>query len=339
MSVTRQKTRKNILIGLGSIALGLLAMLWLSGPNDGQYYGSARSGQPVFPEMTQQLETAKIIRVKLADIGYTLKRAAPDSQDWVMIETGNYPVRADRLSQLAAGLADLKWDVPRTTDPAKFGRIGLEDPASGGNGAYIEVLDQNDVIIASLITGRRGERTYARLPKETQTYRLTGALPPFYTREAWLNLNIVDMFPEVIGAVHMTDAAGQSLYLKREPGTGPRAFRPAPPFEDDRLISRLAPTGPALAISRFAPIDVKPSAALETGSVGRHVTLTHDGLEVEVSAFAEPDGFFVTLRAVEAGEGARRAGDINTKAEGWAFKLTEFDWNEFTPPIGSIVQR
>ena len=101
----------------------------------------------------------------------------------------------------------------------------------------------------------------------------------------------------------------------------------------------MAPATTALAISRFAPIDVKPSAALETRPVARHITSTYDGLEVDVSAFREPDGFYVTLRAVEAGEGARRAETINMKAEGWAFKLTEFDWNEFTPPVRSLVVR
>jgi hypothetical protein len=105
------------------------------------------------------------------------------------------------------------------------------------------------------------------------------------------------------------------------------------------LISRLTTSGPALALSRLAPIDVKPASALETRRVGRHITSTHDGLEVDVSTYREPEGFYITLRAVEAGEGARRAETINTKAEGWAFRLTEFDWNEFTPPVRSIVRR
>jgi len=335
----RQKMRQRTLIWLSGAALLLLVLLLINSTSNARYYGSARSGQPVFPQLESQLETVKIIRVKVADTAYTLKRATPDSQDWVMIESGNYPVRGDRLSALASGLSSLTWGEARTTDIAKFNRIGLGDPAEGGNGAYVEVRDQGDKILAAFITGRREDRLYARLPGEVETHRINGALPPFYTREAWLDLSIIEMFPDVIGAVRITDARRQSLYLSREPGSGPRAFRPAAPYENDRLISRLAASGPALAISRFAPIDVKPAAALETRPVGRHITSTHDGLEVDVSAYREPDGFFVTLRAVEAGEGARRAEAINRKAEGWAFQLTEFDWNEFTPPITSLVRR
>ena len=73
--------------------------------------------------------------------------------------------------------------------------------------------------------------------------------------------------------------------------------------------------------------------------MARHITETYDGLEIDLRAWNEPDGYWVTLRAVEAGEGARRAQTINDRAEGWAFKLTEYDWREFTPRITSIVRR
>lgn len=339
MKQTRTDKRKKILIGLGTATVVLFVLSVLSLSSGTKYNHDARTGHFVFPRLNQTITSAKIIRVRLSDSSYTLKRAQAGSEDWVMIESGNYPVRPDRLAALAEGLIALEWGDKRTADPDKLKLIGLGDPAQGGNGAYIELASQDDDIISSLITGRREDRLYARRPDEATAFLAIGSLPPLYTREAWLDLNIVDMAADVIGAVRITDARGEEIYLSRAPGTGPRAFRPAPPYESAQLISRLTTSGPALALSRLAPIDVKPAASLETPRVGRHITSTHDGLEVDVSAYREPDGFYVTLRAVEAGEGARRAETINTKAEGWAFKLTEFDWNEFTPPVRSIIRR
>lgn len=339
MKTSRPDKRKAKLIWLGASAALLFTASAFSLANNTNYQTDARTGHYIFPQLSQKIETAKIIRIRLGDGSYTLKRAEPGSQTWVMIESGNYPVRPDRLAALAEGLIGLEWGAKRTQDPEKFNIIGLGDPSAGGNGAYLEVIDQNDNIISSLITGRREDRLYVRQPDDNTAFRAVGNLPPLYTREAWLDLSIVDMAPEVVGAVRITDNSGESLYLNRAPGTGPRAFRPAPPNESDRLVSRLAASGPALALSRLAPIDVKPASALETNWLGRHITSTHDGLEVDVMAYREPDGFYVTMRAVEAGEGARRAETINTKAEGWAFKLTEFDWNDYTPPIRSIVDR
>ena len=56
-----------------------------------------------------------------------------------------------------------------------------------------------------------------------------------------------------------------------------------------------------------------------------------------MSAYREPEGLYVTLRAIEAGEGARRAATINAKAEGWAYQLSDYDWADFTPAVSSIV--
>ena len=83
---------------------------------------------------------------------------------------------------------------------------------------------------------------------------------------------------------------------------------------------------------------MKPASELTTKPVARHITQTHDGLEVDLSAFREPDGFFVTLHAIEAGQSAQRGSTINEKADGWAFQLSEYDWNDFTPAISSIVR-
>lgn len=339
MNSNRINTRNKILTGL-AVAAGLLLVInFFTFSNTARLGYTERFGQAVFPNMEDALSEAKTIHIKVADLSYTLKRAATDGQDWVMIESGNYPVRPERLSQLAEGLIGLRWDQARTSDPEKFKLIGLGDPDHGGNGVRLEIRGTDNALLAELITGRRSDKFYGRRTGEDRSFVLNGSLPPFYTRESWLDLSIVSMLEDVISAVRLKDETGADLYLARPPGGSARSFVPAPPFENDRLISRLAPATTALAISRFAPIDVKPAAALETRPVSRHITSTYDGLEVDVSAYREPDGFYVTLRAVEAGEGARRAETINTKAEGWAFKLTEFDWNEFTPPVRSLIVR
>ncbi|MEO1305879.1 MAG: hypothetical protein AAFV37_12955, partial [Pseudomonadota bacterium] len=131
----------------------------------------------------------------------------------------------------------------------------------------------------------------------------------------------------------------RDLYLRRAEGEGARSFQPAPPNQDDRLISRLAASTTALAITRLSPLDVKPEADLVTAPVARHISETFDGLEVDLRAFREPGGLWVTVRAVEAGEGARRAEVINEKAEGWAFRITDYDFQDFTPNVLSIVER
>ncbi|MEM5515912.1 DUF4340 domain-containing protein [Henriciella sp. AS95] len=327
----RRVTIQRLSIVAATLWVGLILMsLFAPSTND----ISPRTGDPVLKNFSAVRGDTGSIKVTMADESYTLERRG---NDWVMAETGGYPVRTDRLNTLAEGLETLSWGERRTDNPERMERLGLGDPREGGNGVLVQVFATNGALTAEMITGRRGDRLYARDAAETVAFRADGELPPLYTRQAWLDLDIVDVEESAISAVRLTDARGRSMYLTREPGGGPRSFTPAPPHQHDRLRSRLAASTTALAISRLSPIDVKPEADLTSRAVARHITETYDGLEIDLRAWKEPDGYWVTLRAVEAGDAARRAQTINDRAEGWAFKLTEYDWQEFAPRVSSIV--
>lgn len=336
MSDIRTRQRMRRLQIMGGIAIGLTVLTLiayrLGGPSAPS---SERDGQPVIPNFATIRAEASEIRVTLSDEAYTLV----NTQDgWKMGDEDGYPIRPDRLAELATGLEGLSWGEGRTRDPDKLNRIGLGDPREGGTGALVEIIDNRGDVAAALITGRKDSHVYGRLPGQEQAFQVKGDLPPFYNHDAWLDFDILEINSDAISAVRIYDSMGESLYLQRSVGSSDRSFVPGPPFQDFRLVSRLAASTPALALTRFAPVGVKPASELQTRSVGRHITETHDGLEIDLRAFREPDGYFVTIRAVEAGEGAHRGITINEKAEGWAFELAEYDWNDFTPRVSSIVK-
>jgi Domain of unknown function (DUF4340) len=336
MSMVQGQLRTRLVRRLATVAAALtlaVAALNLSSGRPAQT--TDRLGAPVLPGFATLRADASQIRVTLSDEQYTLVNGPTG---WRLDTDDGYRVRADRLAELATGLETLVWGEGRTRDPEKLNRVGLGDPREGGTGALIEIFDQAGKITAAVITGRKGENLYARLPKDAQAYQVTGDLPPLYNKDAWLDLDIFDINEDAISAVRLFDGAGKSLYLQRAIGTSERSFRPGPPYQDYRLVSRIAASTPALALTRFQPIGVRPARELTTEPVARHITETHDGLEVDVNAFREPDGFFVTLWAIEAGEGAQRGATINERAEGWAFELSEYDWGDFTPAISSIVR-
>lgn len=336
MTEELNERRRYIIYGLGGIAALLAVGNFVAQPSGPDYFLTERQGQLVFPRLNRRANDAEIIRITIPNQTYTLVRDEALDDRWLLAEAGGFPVRADMLFGLMSGLATMEWDLTRTQDPGKLDRIGLGDPDNGGTGARIDLLDRGEAMLASLVTGRKEDRIYARFPDETKSFRVIGDLPPLYRPQSWLDLDIIDMQPEAIGAVRITDRRGRSVYLTRPPGSSERAFRLAPPYQNDTLVSRTAAIAPALALSRFTPIDVRPTAELKTRNISRHITTTHDGLEIDVAVYEEEDGFFVTLRAIEAGEGAVRARTINFRARGWAFELDEVDWRNFTPSVRSI---
>ena len=337
MSAKSQQARRQTIF----ILTGVAVLLWLllaathftSGATSGAH---GQMGEPVLRGFGAARADAQRIRFSLADESYTLARS---SEGWVLEETGGYLIRSDRLSELASGLETLSYDEKRTDDPNKHDRIGLGSPADGGNGALIDVFGVDNELMHSLIIGRKNDTIYVRSPDSDQTYRAAGNLPPFYNRRAWLDLDIIGIEPSAIRSVRITDTGNQSLYLRRAEGGDARSFRPAPPNQDDQLISRLAASSTALAITRLSPVDVKPASDLTTAPIARHISETFDGLEIDLQAYREPFGLWVTLRAIEAGEGARRAQAINGRAEGWAFRITDYDFQDFTPRVRDIVER
>ena len=337
MTSAQAHTRQNRILWLVGICIGLWVILGLTNLTFGApSLRHADMGDPVLSGFSETRVDAQRIRFTLADESYTLQRTAAG---WTMEETGGYPVRLDRLAELASGLETLTFGEKRTDDAYKHDRIGLGDPIEGGNGALVEVFGIDADLMHSLIIGRKGDQLYVRDPGETQTFRAEGNLPPFYNLRSWLDLRIVEIDPSAIRSVRVRDSNDRDLYLRRGEGEGARSFRPAPPHQDDRLISRLAASTTALAITRLSPLDVKPQTDLVTAPVARHISETFDGLEIDLSAYREPNGLWVTVRAVEAGEGARRAQVINEKAEGWAFRITDYDFQDFTPNVLSIVER
>lgn len=337
MSQTHHSARRKSILILTGLAVALWLILGLGALMQGTPSNAhSRMGAPVLDKFGETRVDSQRIRFTLADESYTLNRTA---SGWTLEETGGYPVRPDRLAELAGGLETLSFDEKRTDDPYKHDRIGLGHPQEDGNGALIEVFGPENELMHSLIIGRKNDTIYVRDPDDVQTYRANGTLPPFYNRRAWLDLGIVEIDPSAIRSARVIDAEGRSLYLRRSEGSDARSFRPAPPNQNDRLISRLAASTTALAITRLTPVDVKPSTDLTTQPIARHISETFDGLEIDLSAYREPFGLWVTVRAVEAGEGARRAAVINEKAEGWAFRVTDYDFQDFTPDVLSIVER
>lgn len=331
----RQKRRQLLLglAGLTGLSLVGVGLQTLGTPRTSK--ANERSGVPVFSGFRSWRDTLRTVRVRARDTSYTLQR---EEAGWSLLESGGYPVRDDRVGALLAGLETLSWGEMRTSDPNKLDRIGLGAPEDGGLGAEIGLYRDDGKLAGQLITGRKASQLYGRKPNEVQSWTLLGDLPPVYLRSGWLDLNVVDTRPDVIASVRLKDERGEELVLRREIGGTVRDFEPGQGSGNVELTSRIVASAPALALSRFSPIDVKPSSALQSGPVYKHTTITFDSLEVEVTAYADPDGYFVTLRAIEAGLAADQAASINRRSEGWAFQLEPYDWNDFTMPLSDLIR-
>lgn len=332
---THAQTRKSVVNTLMIAAILLWGMIGAARFVSGNQTDTHPDmGKPVLSGFAERRLEASRISFTMADEQYTLERT---NSGWVMAKEDGFPVRQDRLGALAAGLETLTYGPRRTADPDKHDLVRLGHPENSGTGVLIEVFGRTGERTDAIIVGRKNGQLYVRKPDGDQTYRAGGNLPPFYNRRAWLDFEIIDIAPDAVRSVRLSDRLGQTGYFSRPVGGNARSFTTAPPYQDLEVASRLSLSTTALAITRFAPEGAKLDTNLTTAPVARHISETFDGLEIDLSAYQEPDGLWVTLRAIEAGEGARRAEAINEKVEGWAFRLSPFDWQDFTPALDTLV--
>lgn len=312
----RSRTVSRLGLACGALAIGLVALNIL----DGEPRPQARIGQPVFPGLASQFEALQRVEIILPDERYTLQR---DGTGWGLAEFDLYPVRPDALADLFDGLAELSFEAPRTTDPAKYARIGVGDPEEGGLGAKIRVYAENqESALIDTMVGRRGERDYLRFSGRDRAWLVTGDLPPFYAKSEWVDLESLRVKESQIRSVDVS-VNGESYRLERAPdGEG---FSPAAPTE--RLVSRFSALGPALALSRWSPVNVRRERGEVMETISIHRTTLEGGTETVLEVVRDSDG----------ANWVRTGGD-GPGAQGWLYQLAPQDMADLMTPRGAVLR-
>ena len=132
-------------------------------------------GQPLFPSLASELDTVTSLSV--------LKGSATPSvtvhkqgDEWTVAERANYPADVPKLRRLLLSLSDAKILEQKTSDPANYSIIGVEDPTKpGATGAQIELIAKAGK--HDLIVGKPAEQgSFVRRVGEKSSYVVEPAI-------------------------------------------------------------------------------------------------------------------------------------------------------------------
>jgi hypothetical protein len=289
---------------------------------------------PVLPNFAAAVGKAEAITIATKDSTYRIART---QRGWALRDRGDYPVARERLSQFAEGLASLTYVRPMTRDPAKFDRLGLGDPAKGGEGVLVQVQNAQGALLANLMLGITPAGLYMREPNGAQTWALKGELPPLKDPAQWLELAPLTIDPARITRVSVQPAEGPAYVLVRVEGTNDFALEA--PY--DRYLV-LTPDGLNAAGRAFAflkPNDVTAAPAIAGQPSARVAMRTADGLVIDGELHQQ--GARHWLKLVARGETPAAAQDaqaINSRAAAWAYGLTALDYVNFAPPLALLAR-
>lgn len=331
------KTRQLVILSLlaaGSVG-ATAAVLSTGAPT----IGSDRRGEKVLPALSTRAnditaltvrEGADTLAIDRRDYGF----AAADS---------GYPVKTDAVRDLVASAAELTFEEARTSNPSRYGDLGLAEPGAvktGDNktdaakadpakadeaGVGKEVVfragggDIGDLVIGNRDTtvGGAAGGMYVRVKGEPQTFLVRGAVRLPASRADWFVPVDLDVKRSEIKKIGLSGGGRDAVEANAgKPGELTLANVPEKRVADTFKVSRLA-----TIIESFAFQDVRK--ATKPADDARRMTVDVDnGLRLVLTSLGDITEGWVQI-AVQATSDDKEAAAkaIAAKVEGYDFRL------------------
>jgi hypothetical protein len=337
------KTRTLVILcvlGLASLAGG-----WFLGiAREPTEQASVASGTLMFPGLAAKLADAARIEITHQGTTITLARKGnkPESP-WGLLQRDLYPVQVTKLRGMLTALTELRLVEPRTSDPALYSRLGLEDAdQKQGASNLLRVFDAAGHPIAELLVGHRRVRTAGNVPDqvfvrrvgEAQTWLAEGSLEVDADPQLWLDRDIMNIDHSRIAGV-VVHRGDSELDFATQGGKLALTAPANPPKLEDYKLDDL---GRGLELLTFEDVAAdKDAAAQKIGeAIGSAVFTTADGLAVSVTVFKGEKDIWARFSATGGDKAKDEAAKLNARLAGWSYQLGSWKEASLTPSLDSL---
>ncbi len=263
---------------------------------------AARIGERALPDLADRMEEAARLTVTTGTGRFTFAR---DGDGWVWPERGAFPVPSERVTGVLTALGALELAAPLTIRTDRYARLGLEgivDADSRSTRVDIETADGTPLGRLLLGYRRRGglDGLYVRHAFAARSWLASGGIAVPDDPIAWLDRRLVDIAPDAVAVIDVTDVGGMSIQLARPDaqagfaalGTADQSpaealtglfatldFTDLRPAEEDEAAESLA-----IALTTFSGLTIRARFAL--APEGREAPWVHFAASAEADATA-----------------------------------------------------
>lgn len=255
-------------------------------------------GQPVFPGLSDRLDRLQAFRLSAKEPLLTIERGGEEGT-FVVRERHGYPADLGKLRGYLLRLSEARLLEPKTSNPERFGELGLAEPdAAEGAATRLELVfsDGEQSILIGRYNGQ-GSGTFIRRAGENQSWLASGDLTLEREPARWIARDLIDV----------TSAKVKRLELKRPDG---ESIRAAKSKEEDahftvenlpagrELSGEWAPSGLAGLLSSLQADDVLPAAEHPVPEDALALSYeTFDGRRFAMRLWKKDDAHFLTISA------------------------------------------
>lgn len=326
--------------------VGLLVVLGVVAVAGGWYFGTRTTpseqttvsgGTLMFPDLAPKLRDAA--KVEITHQGKQTIIEKRSDGDWGVASMHDYPVQEAKLRGLLTGLTELRLAEPRTSDPAQFSRLGVDDPNGAASMAdLLRVVDNAGKPVLAVIVGHRRirsqanvpEEVYVRRPEENQSWLAEGSLQVDADASQWLDRHVLNISHDRIASVAVGDKA---LLFSRPEGGKFTLTEPAdhPKLEDYKVddVAR------ALELLTFQA--VKADADVPGTEAGHSIFTTNDGLAVTVTMLHADKDVWARFEVTGSSDKVKAEADrLNGRLAGWSYQIGSWKEKSLVPTMDDV---
>lgn len=280
----------------------------------------------------------------------TLERGA---DRWTVAGRNDYPADIGRIRKNLLALADARVVEEKTSNPAFYERLGVQDlssPSAGGVQLTITGGKEPVDLIVGLAQPGAPDLTYVRRAGEATSWLVAAQFDIARKGGEWLDRTLTDIPAERIESVTIDHPGIETLRITRAPAPAkPDADAAAPEGMVEFLVAGIpagrelsypgVANGVASTLADLKLEDVQARDALGP-SPGKPIVarfVTTSGLVVEASAWRLPDGTRVTFSASGEGEAAKEAEALNARLGGWVYTLPSYKTEQLTRRLNELL--
>jgi hypothetical protein len=338
------------------IALGIAAFLAIAGA---LYISTQRNlprdphGSSLLPLLAAELNTVTSLSVRKGSATPTVT-VHKQGEQWTVAERADYPADVLKLRKLLLALSDAKIREEKTSNPANYSIIGVEDPLKPGSGAQIELMAQDgkhDVIIGKSV----GNGNFVRRAGENTSYVIEPAISLEAEPRFWIDTKLLDLPADKIQSIENKPATGPGYFLHRVPASSdkapvanipaptatPGAAAPGSPPPAAKFVLDAVPAGrqaadqqtlapSATLLSNLAIDDVSPAGDIDFSKPSTVTVTLSDGSVVTLTGAVIDDKHWIQVSAP-------KDASLSAKTGGRAFEIASYRYDSLFRPLEQLL--
>jgi hypothetical protein len=304
--------------------------------------GDTESG-PLLPFLAKQINAISELSIRKGSPTPVVTVRKRGDQ-WNVVERGNYPADVAKLRRLLLSLNDARILEEKTSNPASYSVIGVEDPTkAGAAGIQIEMAAPDGT--HGVIVGKpSGEGSFVRREGDAKSYIVRPALSVEAEPRFWIDTRLLDLKAADIERIDVKPATGPAYSIHRIPATAADTtaagaiLAVAPPRDfvlDGVPAGRKATDSQTLAPSPTTYSSLSIDDVADAGTVDftkpSSVTLSFKGDDVvTITGTIIGDKHWIQVTTTKDMA-------LNTKAAARAFEISNFRYDAVFRPLEQLL--